>query len=386
MSRLWSVFLFASLACGGSAAAQGKDFPAGQEFFFQSQPGASKEDLGRGYDLTLSSTGIGRAFPLRVSSRKANRFEFKYTHVQDDFSLKANAKYLGLSGSLDAAKKRRFQFIHAYHVMRVDKLEVDTWTPQGKGHLVPIEVWYGWSVDILVSGSKTDFTAKARANLVKVGADLDAVISKNNLTRRVTLRGLKQKGGKIGRLVLSSPEAIVNQFEVAPEPVPIYVRYKSTKPIHATPIAWSAKKPILRGVYRVEVVSLRLKAKKANGKGWDIGWGKKALPDPIVQLITWVDADGDRKPDGPAQVQASSFDKDTLTPKCAGIAAQTIFLDKPLYIEFAVADKDLSKPDPIGTSGIALPMAELAQRVGEQISVPCNGQIEQLVIRVVVAR
>lgn len=370
------------------AYGQPKRYERGHEFFLQARAGVSNEDLGQGYDLKLSSFGVPRVFPAKHSSRAANQFEFQYTEIQDQFLLEAHAKGLAMSGGMKASQDVRHMFIHAFHVKRVDKLVVEGKTAANSpATLVPVEIYYGWAADILVQGTKANFTAKARADLVKVGADLQSIASKNNLTWRVSLKGLKKKPGSLSKLVMSSPEAIVGQFEVAPTPVPIYVRYRALKPIQTSGIGWSTKQPIKRGLYRIEIVELRIKATKTNGKPWDAGWGKSKLPDPEVRLHVLLDQDGDKKPDTPAgPPHATAFTKNTLTPNCAAIEAKSIFLDSPKYIGISVIDKDLSNHDPVGQTSGSYPLAELVKHLGKEIPLPCDGAIESLKIRVSLAR
>ena len=108
----------------------------------------------------------------------------------------------------------------------------------GVDGFVPIRIYYGWALYVLVEGDAASFSTDASARIFDVDAKVKAQASRWGATTRIALRGLTSKV-PAEVVVPRDVNDIVTKFEVdAADPQPILVDYaKLGAPVEET-IAW----------------------------------------------------------------------------------------------------------------------------------------------------
>jgi hypothetical protein len=316
--------------------------------------GVVKEFLGRALTVDLKESdsthgGLGRAFPYKVktSSNEAD-CQFKYEEVSDHFRLKANANYLVASGGASADTSSRYWVYRAFCIDKVDVLQINKkgLKPVGQGYLTPIKIYYGWSLDAVVSGSKSTFTANVQASLPTWGAGLEAYASMYGLNVFVKTRGLKSKGNSVP--IVQSFKDIGKVFQKSGKPSPILVEYMATRDFEAERIFWkSGNGKMKKGKLLLSLVEFEVNPKKVKGSSsgaWDTIVQGPA-PDTEIRLEVYTN--------NKWFSNGMCACKYNCKGKCSSLKNKAIDFSKSTKVRFIATDKDVGQDDYIGTIEIS---------------------------------
>ena len=130
-------------------------------------------------------------------------------------------------------------------------------------------------------------------------------------------------------------------------------------------VAPAVKPKTCDGVYRVRIVEAKVKEKRANGKSWDWGFGKKKRPDVIVEL----------KVGGHTVTTAKKTDSIQMTFQNAH---KTFAIKKGTAVNLLVKDKDLKGFESIGQTA-TVDACKLIHGSGKHVF-KNFGQVEKVVV------
>jgi hypothetical protein len=200
--------------------------------------GLSHSHLGRPYSATFEPL-IGKDGKTLFPSAKKpnvetiNEFPYDVVEIDNSHQLRANARAWGVAGSLSAGGDQRYMAYRAYQLTKVEEID-DTTDPRAapaNAAYYVRRIYYGRLVDVVISGSATNFSAEARADfLVLGGASIEAFARKYNLEMRTVGRGLKA-ANPTAALFATTASDIQDAYKADPDfnggnVVPILVEYR----------------------------------------------------------------------------------------------------------------------------------------------------------------
>lgn len=295
--------------------------------------GTTPDILGMGYDEHLSDTDATgktlRVYPAKARHVAENQYFAQFEQLDSAFKLNAHANLLFAAMGAGVSNEKRYVVLKIYSLQATETLVQES-EPAVSASLVAQRIYLGWAMNVVFEGDANSFTAEAAVDLMKGGAGIETTVRHYNLRKYVHLVGLEPKAK--GSIPVVLDESKINElFEVAQQPVPIFVEYKVIKDIYSPKISWERGgfKP---GQYRLTSIRFAVAKTKENGKAWDVLGGR---PDPFITVMV----------DG-ASVD-TCLQQDTFEGTCTG--QKVVTLTERSMISMSVEDKDLEVNDPIGS-------------------------------------
>jgi hypothetical protein len=257
MTRLGAaiiLFLLLSMAGWGivPATAQPFDDPnaasyeRGDAVVMNASPRFSKENLGYGYRLDLR--GIEGAPVVRdtIITDAQTDSGIWLRRRMNDFTLNVEASAVGMvDRTLPADSPRRILGVTLYRLDRVERIRLpsvrDIEATQGR-ELLLTRLYYGWSLNFSIVGTKDTFTPDAIAAVRKAFADktpLEPVLRRYNLEIAASSRGLVTRvpWTNVPERIPLDWNGVAEQYPLE-EPEPVFAEYTLLTDLRPTPIPW----------------------------------------------------------------------------------------------------------------------------------------------------
>lgn len=231
---------------GGAVAADGPNVAgldekfvvthaAGEDFLVPARPGTDTDLLGKGFtrDLrTMDSNGkkIAVVYKGKLSSKATDGFASSWREVDDDMEFGLSAGFFGVKAAASANTHDRFAILTVYQIDKVVKIDSSAEIPETQADLVPVEIWYGWSLNYLFRGQTSGQELSASLQMLVADASFQAKLKNKNITSEFRASGLKQK--ESGELpIVMQPKDITKYFSPSSQAQPILIKYQSVHPI-----------------------------------------------------------------------------------------------------------------------------------------------------------
>ena len=364
-SVLFVALAFWAMGMSNAHAQQTKTYERGEKILLPAPVGVDDTRLGIGYPVGLSRLDEKRVIPNEVRRISENSYRAVFEKQTNSFQLNASASALNI---LTAEAGRESQSRHAvltvYSVSEVASLTASPAAAQGStADLFVSKIYYGWALNVNISGNATSFTNGIAAELQQLagaGGSIRNVVERNDLRSEVSLRGLTATSSDVP--IALTWQQVTEQFDIG-EPQPILIEYTFLRDVSVDPIVWKDR-TITPGRYQISEVRVDVANNKADGRRWDM----TSTADVKIEMTTQR---GDRATFGlPRNLTSGSTRPNRL-----------ITVSEGTVIRFTAYDDDSTREnsDPIG-NGI-IQYDELRRGApNEPIQVRTNGQLNSLSI------
>lgn len=253
----------------------------GETIRYVASVGTSDEMLGSFYNGELRSLNLNKLNgPVRTTPESVYLAHFRLLDIDIDYR-----SHFGLFSLLNLSQQqrqnRRFAVLSVYCIQESRTIDPENDLRGDEVEFFVRRVHYGWALHHLISGSLTEFSTQAGLNLQEaynLRAGFEDVISEFHLSIDLSMRGLRPKEN-VPRVILS-PNDIPKYFEVAKDPIPIFLELEALRDIELRPS--ENRVPIAFGSNTIRSISVEISALKPIGNSeWD---GDGSLPDPVAIL------------------------------------------------------------------------------------------------------
>ncbi|MEO9884498.1 MAG: C2 domain-containing protein [Balneola sp.] len=213
--------------------------------------------------------------------------------------------------------------LSAYQIREIRKVINPASNSHPNAYLYASKIYYGWSLNYLLSGDSKTFTneigLELRSLIQSSGVNFSNRLQELNISHDLTARGLEQKQGSIG---ISINPSEINENFIEGNSMPIFVELTFLKDYDPLAINWKALLNTETEI-PIEFIAFSLSKIKDDGRGWD----NTTPPDPYLLI----------KYEGEEVFRTSPIE-DTLTPEFTlDVTINYMDFDK---LEFLVYDHD----------------------------------------------
>ncbi len=301
--------------------------------------GVSDKILGNSFDSKFRNQNkklFEKGEPVHTNEEQ---YLAELTVLDNSVSLEANINFLNLAkGGISFNSDKRYAVLSVYHVTKTITFNPDG-EKKGNGDYFLKRIYYGWSINYVISGTSSSFSAEAKTKLDSIVSGLTKLNFENTLKEyklesQLKLTGLKPK--KDSPSIILDPYKVADYFDYSEKEIPIFLEYEVVKDFESEKVQFNSSlvKP---GKYKIAYIRLEISNLKPNSKlPWDAlgGW-----PDPVVDLYI-----------NGIKTLSSDIVHDTLTPTFT--INRNIIINEGDLLQITVTDIDYEEHDLIGDAWI----------------------------------
>jgi hypothetical protein len=197
--------------------------------------------IGRGYTEDMKDVGMVIENKEIIES-EYGLFNKRYYDIRDQFQLSANVGIILANINAQYQNTQRYIVLQSYNISKVvsypkppdlEKLR------QSPAKVFISKVFYGWSLNYVVQGEESKFTAELAASIKLFNAGLSTEITSNKLSTSLSLVGFEGNSYlKDAAILFDKDEILAKGFEPLKKPVPIFVEYSVINEFDVPKIDW----------------------------------------------------------------------------------------------------------------------------------------------------